>query len=165
MKPEPGPAPHKTAQLPGEWIWAPPRRPGGTHSQGHPNASTHALLVASRAGMEQLVGGGKNKRLSSNAAVYKVTVVLPLRGLGLLPFGGSHASQVWGSRQGQGSRSAGLPYLPRHPPRLPVGLRVLHGFANFLHQFVQLHRCFHQNRAELLTGVLHQGENKEIVQA
>lgn len=61
VKPELGPMPHQMAQLPRAWIWAPIRQPGGTHSQGHSNASTHTLLIASRAGMEQLVGGGKKE--------------------------------------------------------------------------------------------------------
>lgn len=58
------------------------------------------------------------------------------------------------SLRAQRSGPAGLPYLPRHPPRLPVGLRLFHGLANLLHQLVQFHRCFRQDRAELLAGIL-----------
>ena len=56
-------------------------------------------------------------------------------------------------------RAMGRPgaYLPCHPPSLPVGLRVLHGLADLLHQLIQLHCRFHQDRAELLTDVLQTG--------
>lgn len=49
-------------------------------------------------------------------------------------------------------------YLPRHPPSLPVGLGILHGFAHLLHQFVQFHGGLNQHRAELLTRILQPGK-------
>ena len=57
----------------------------------------------------------------------------------------------------QGGGQAGHTYLPRHPPSLPVGLRVFHSLADLLHQLIQLHRRFDQDRAELLTDVLRTG--------
>lgn len=58
-------------------------------------------------------------------------------------------------------RTPGLSYLPGHPPRLPVGLGVFHGFADLLQQLVQFHRGFHQHRAELLPSILQPGEMEE----
>lgn len=87
-------------------------------------------------------------------------------GLSLLTFRGdtevrrrTQQQLGWWAEAGRGR--AGLSYLPGHPPRLPVGLRVFHGFADLLQQLVQFHRRFNQNRAELLPSILQPGDMEE----